>query len=63
MARLRIIVLSNSAVCGARHTAEFERAIIVERVNADIARAKANGTKSGRPIGRPAMKRKQLDAA
>jgi DNA invertase Pin-like site-specific DNA recombinase len=43
--------------------AEFERAIIVERVNAGIARAKANGTKSGRPIGRPALKRKKLDAA
>jgi DNA invertase Pin-like site-specific DNA recombinase len=28
--------------------AEFERAIIVERVNAGIARAKANGTKSGK---------------
>src|SRR5271157_4895770 len=43
--------------------AEFERAIIVERVNAGVARAKANGTKSGRPIGRPALKTKRLDAA
>ncbi len=43
--------------------AEFERAIIVERANAGIARAKANGTKSGRPIGRPTLKRKKLDAA
>jgi len=43
--------------------AEFERAIIVERVNAGIARAKATGTKSGRPIGRPALRRKKLDAA
>ena len=43
--------------------AEFERAIIVERVNAGIARAKANGTKSGKAIGRPALKRKKLDAA
>lgn len=33
--------------------AEFERAIIVERVNACIARAKATGTKSGKAIGRP----------
>ena len=43
--------------------AEFERAIIVERVNAGIARARANGTKSGRPIGRPALKTKKLEAA
>jgi DNA invertase Pin-like site-specific DNA recombinase len=34
---------------------EFERAIIVERVNAGIARAKVCGTKSGRPIGRPPL--------
>jgi DNA invertase Pin-like site-specific DNA recombinase len=33
--------------------AEFERAIIVERVRAGIARAKAKGTKSGRSMGRP----------
>ena len=32
---------------------EFERAMIVERVRAGIARAQAKGTKSGRPIGRP----------
>jgi DNA invertase Pin-like site-specific DNA recombinase len=32
---------------------EFERAIIRERVVAGIARAKAKGTKSGKPIGRP----------
>jgi len=32
--------------------AEFERAIIRERVLAGMARAKAKGTKSGRPIGR-----------
>src|SRR5271167_1966776 len=30
--------------------AEFERAIIVERVNPGIARAKAKGTKSGKAI-------------
>jgi DNA invertase Pin-like site-specific DNA recombinase len=35
--------------------AEFERAMIVERVNAGIARAKEKGTKSGRPFGRPPM--------
>jgi DNA invertase Pin-like site-specific DNA recombinase len=33
--------------------AEFERAMIRERVLASMARAAANGTKSGRPIGRP----------
>jgi DNA invertase Pin-like site-specific DNA recombinase len=33
--------------------AEFERAMIQERVKAGMARAKACGTKSGRPIGRP----------
>jgi len=33
--------------------AEFERAIIVERVRAGMARAKAQGTKSGKAIGRP----------
>jgi DNA invertase Pin-like site-specific DNA recombinase len=32
---------------------EFERAIIQERIAAGMARAKANGTKSGKPIGRP----------
>jgi DNA invertase Pin-like site-specific DNA recombinase len=55
--------LKRSSVCGAPHTAEFERAIIVERVNAGIARAKANGTRSGMAIGRPALKTKKLDAA
>jgi len=33
--------------------AEFEREQIVERVRAGLAAAKRNGTKSGRPIGRP----------
>ena len=33
--------------------AEFERAIIRERVIAGMARAKEKGTKSGKPIGRP----------
>ncbi len=33
--------------------AEFERNRIRERVQAGMSRAKANGTKSGRPIGRP----------
>jgi len=33
--------------------AEFEAAIIRERVCTGVARAKRNGTKSGKPIGRP----------
>ena len=34
--------------------AEYERSMIQERVKAGMARAKAKGTKSGNPIGRPA---------
>ncbi len=33
--------------------AEFEREIIAERIHAGLARAKEQGTKSGKPIGRP----------
>ena len=33
--------------------AEFERAMIVERVRAGMIRAKASGTRSGKAIGRP----------
>jgi DNA invertase Pin-like site-specific DNA recombinase len=33
--------------------AEFERAMIRERVNAGLARVRVSGTKSGKPIGRP----------
>jgi DNA invertase Pin-like site-specific DNA recombinase len=35
--------------------AEFERAMLVERVNAGLARARAKGTKSGKAIGRPSL--------
>jgi DNA invertase Pin-like site-specific DNA recombinase len=35
--------------------AEFEREMIRERVNAGIARARRQGTKSGRKIGRPEL--------
>ena len=41
--------------------AEFEREMIRERVNAGLARARAKGTKSGRPIGRPATARAKAD--
>jgi DNA invertase Pin-like site-specific DNA recombinase len=34
---------------------EFEKSIIRERVLAGMSRAKAKGTKSGKPIGRPAI--------
>ena len=34
---------------------EFEREMIVERVNAGLKRAKAHGTKSGKSIGRPRL--------
>ena len=33
--------------------AELERAITIERIKSGMARAKAKGTRSGRPIGRP----------
>ena len=39
--------------------AEFEAAMIRERVRAGVARAKRNGTKSGRAIGRPKLDRKR----
>lgn len=42
--------------------AEFERAIIQERIHAGIARARAVGTKSGRQIGRPKVS-SQTEAA
>jgi DNA invertase Pin-like site-specific DNA recombinase len=35
--------------------AEFERAMVRERVLSGMARARATGTKSGKPIGRPAI--------
>ena len=42
--------------------AEFERAMIQERINAGIARARKHGTKSGRPIGRPRLPQETLAA-
>ena len=41
--------------------AEFERAILLERIHAGIARARKCGTKSGAPIGRPQTSRKVED--
>jgi DNA invertase Pin-like site-specific DNA recombinase len=42
--------------------AEFERAIIRDRVLSGLARARAEGTKSGRAIGRPAITQDTRDA-
>jgi len=36
--------------------AELERSMIAERVRAGMVRARANGTRSGKPIGRPRIK-------
>ncbi len=43
--------------------AEYERPLIVERTRAGMDRAKRNGTKSGRPIGRPQASQVMLHAA
>jgi DNA invertase Pin-like site-specific DNA recombinase len=43
--------------------AEFERSMIRERVNAGLARARVKGTKSGKPIGRPAATNHKLKLA
>jgi DNA invertase Pin-like site-specific DNA recombinase len=42
---------------------EFEREMIVARVNAGMARAKTHGTKSGKPIGRPKISKAVENAA
>jgi DNA invertase Pin-like site-specific DNA recombinase len=45
--------------------AEFERALIQERIRAGIAKARENGTKSGRPFGRPTIdddRRREIEA-
>src|SRR5262249_37421990 len=41
--------------------AEFERAIITERIHAGIARARIKGTKSGKPIGRARIDRRKVE--
>ena len=57
---LAFIRLSRRAGCSLRAIsqavfAEFERGIIRERVNAGLARAKANGTKLGRRTVKPSV--------
>ncbi|MBX9722181.1 MAG: recombinase family protein [Candidatus Obscuribacterales bacterium] len=38
---------------------QFERSLLRERINSGIAHARAKGTKSGKPIGRPPFGQKQ----
>lgn len=40
---------------------EFERAMIVERVRSGLAKAKAKGTRSGKPIGRPRVPKRKRE--
>jgi hypothetical protein len=47
---------SNSEVCGAPHTAEFERDLIVEPTKAGLASARAWGRDGGRPYKMTAAK-------
>src|SRR6202049_827026 len=42
--------------------AEFERSMIVQRVRAGIAKARAQGTRSGKAIGRPKVPAEKIDA-
>jgi DNA invertase Pin-like site-specific DNA recombinase len=42
--------------------AEFERAMIQERIRAGLAKAKAKGTKTGNPIGRPTVREETENA-
>ncbi len=42
--------------------AEFERSIIKERITGGLGRAREEGTKSGRPFGRPTIPAKKRDA-
>jgi DNA invertase Pin-like site-specific DNA recombinase len=42
--------------------AEFERSLLIERINAGVARARQEGTRSGKAIGRPRVPPAKLDA-
>ena len=42
--------------------AEFERELILERVNAGLERARRCGTKSGKPIGQPPLAQAKVEA-
>ena len=54
---------ASSAVCGAPHTSEFERSMIVARVKAGLERAKATGTRTGNPFGRPVLSSRKTEIA
>jgi DNA invertase Pin-like site-specific DNA recombinase len=41
--------------------AEFERALIQERIHAGLVRAREKGTRSGKPIGRPRIPRRKVE--
>ena len=43
--------------------AEFERSMIVARVKAGLERAKATGTRTGNPFGRPALSTRKTEIA
>jgi DNA invertase Pin-like site-specific DNA recombinase len=43
--------------------AEYERELIIERVNAGIAAARASGTRFGRPLSDPALITEKLEVA
>ena len=45
----RTTAASNSALCRARHEAEFERDLVRERTRAGLAAARDRGVKLGRP--------------
>jgi hypothetical protein len=62
--RLRITAdTASSAVCGAPHTAEFERELIVERTKAGLASARARGRNGGRPFKMTIAKLRLAQAA
>ena len=43
--------------------AEYERAMTIERIHAGLGRARTNGTRSGKPIGRPGLPHAVREAA
>src|SRR6202035_3831441 len=59
--RSRIRLRSNSALCGASHNAEFERAMIRERTSAGLAAARAEARVGGRRKKLDAAKRREID--
>jgi hypothetical protein len=56
-------LVSNSALCGAPHKAEFEHELIVERTKAGLASARARGRNGGRPFKMTTAKLRLAQAA